>query len=178
MIAIKLDKGDELVWSNISTGDNGILLITKQGKAIRFGEESVRATGRDTIGVIGIKLTSDDEVIGMDVIAKQDNPDVLTIMENGLGKKTEVRQFPKQNRGGQGVKVAKVTDRTGTVVVAQVVPLTAGEVIMTSLKGQVVKLDINQIPRLSRDTQGVILMRFSDKNDRVASAACIEKVTQ
>lgn len=174
MIAIKLDKNDELVWSKISTGENGILIITKQGKAIRFSEETVRPTGRDTIGVIGIKLAADDEVIGMDVIDKKDNPDVLTIMENGLGKKTEIKQFPKQNRGGQGVKVAKVTDRTGTVAVAHVMSPTVQEVIITSLKGQVVKLDLNQIPRLSRDTQGVILMRFSDSSDRVASAAGIE----
>jgi DNA gyrase subunit A len=174
MIAIKLEKDDELVWSNLTTGTNDVLIITKEGKAIKFNEEEVRATGRDTMGVRGIKQLQGDLVIGMDVITRKDNPDLLTIMQNGLGKKTEVKQFPRQSRGGQGVKVAKVTDRTGQVAIAQVIPVTAQEVIITSLKGQVVKLDLNQIPKLSRDTQGVILMRFSDTSDRVASATCIE----
>lgn len=175
MIAIKLEKDDELVWSNFTTGTNNILIITIEGKAIKFKEEEVRSTGRDTMGVRGIKQMGGDEVIGMDVITRGDNPDLLTIMQNGLGKKTEVKQFPLQARGGQGVKVAKVTERTGQVAVAQVIPSNSGELIITSLKGQVVKLDLNQIPKLSRDTQGVILMRFSDPADKVASATCIDK---
>jgi DNA gyrase subunit A len=162
------------VWSNITTGTNGILIVTKEGKAIRFKEEEVRPTGRDTMGVRGIKQLEGDEVIGMDVIKKDDNPNLLTIMQNGLGKKTEVKQFPLQSRGGQGVKVAKVTDKTGQVAIAQVIPATSEEVIMTSLRGQVVKLALNQIPKLSRDTQGVILMRFSNQSDKVVSATCIE----
>ena len=173
MIAIKLDAGDELVWSSISTGTDEIVLVTRKGKAIRFSESQVRPMGRPTTGVRGIKIESDDNVIGMDVITKGDNPFLLAIMENGLGKKTEVKQFPLQSRGGQGVKVAKVTDKTGDVVVSQVIPAAANEVIITSKKGQVVKLEIASVPKLSRDTQGVILMRFSDKNDGVASATCI-----
>jgi DNA gyrase subunit A len=174
MISIKLEQGDELVWSNITTGTDGILIITKEGKAIRFKEEEVRPTGRDTMGVRGIKQLEGDEVIGMDAISKNDNPELLAIMQNGLGKKTEVRQFPMQSRGGQGVKVAKVSEKTGQVAVAQVIPAKCTEVIMTSLRGQVVKLALNQIPKLSRDTQGVILMRFSNPNDKIASATCIE----
>ncbi len=177
MIAIKLEKGDELVWTNLTTGTDQVLIVTKEGKAIKFNENEVRPTGRDTMGVRGIKQLEGDEVIGMDVITKGDNPDLLTIMQNGLGKKTEIRQFPLQSRGGQGVKVAKVTDKTGQVAIAQVIPAAAEEVIMTSLKGQVVKLALNQIPKLSRDTQGVILMRFSDKSDKVASATCIQAST-
>ena len=173
MIAIKLDGDDELVWSSMSTGTDEIVLVTRKGKAIRFSESQVRPMGRPTTGVRGIKIDSSDRVIGMDVITKGDNPFLLSIMENGLGKKTEVKQFPLQSRGGQGVKVAKVTDKTGDVVVSQVIPKGGNEVIMTSKKGQVVKLDINSVPKLSRDTQGVILMRFSDKNDGVASATCI-----
>lgn len=174
MIAIKLDTGDELVWSNITDGKSEVLIITKGGKAIKFNEDSVRPLGRATTGVRGIKIDGKDQVIGMDVITPGDTPDVLAIMENGLGKKTPVQQFPLQGRGGQGVKVAKVTDRTGPVVVANVIPAKSEEVIITSKKGQVVKLPINQIPKLSRDTQGVILMRFAKVNDGVASATCIE----
>ncbi|MBA3724195.1 MAG: DNA gyrase subunit A, partial [Candidatus Levybacteria bacterium] len=178
MIAIKLDAGDELVWSHITDGKSEVLIITKGGKAIKFSEDSVRPLGRATTGVRGIKIDSKDQVIGMDVIAKGDTPDVLAIMENGLGKKTPIGQFPLQGRGGQGVKVAKVTERTGTVAVAQVIPAKSEEVIITSKKGQIVKLPINQIPKLSRDTQGVILMRFSHAKDGVASATCIETPTE
>ena len=174
MIAIKLDPGDELVWSNISTGTDEVVIVTRDGKAIRFSETAVRPMGRATTGVRGIAIGQDDEVISMDLIAKGDNPLFLTLMENGLGKKTEIKQFPLQNRGGQGVKVAKVTDKTGKVVAAQVIPPKAEEVIITSRRGQVVKLALASIPKLSRDTQGVILMRFSNASDRIASATCIE----
>lgn len=176
MIAIKLDNGDELVWSNISTGEDDVLLVTRQGKAIRFSEKSVRPLGRGTIGVRGIKLAEGDEVISMDVLNKAEaNAELLTIMENGLGKKTVVSQFPKQERGGQGVKVAKVTDKTGNVAVSQIIPPESEELIITSKRGQVVKLEIASIPRLHRDTQGVILMRFSNPADKVSAATCIEK---
>ena len=175
MIAIKLDPGDELVWSNMTMGKDEIVLATKDGKAIRFSETQVRPMGRPTMGVRGIKIAVDDQVVGMDVIIKGNNPELLAIMEKGLGKKTVISQFPLQTRGGQGVKIAKVTDKTGRIVVAQVVPAGSEEVIITSVKGQVVKLLISQIPKLSRDTQGVILMRFSNANDKVASATCIEK---
>lgn len=175
MIAIRLDKGDELVWSNISTGSSEILIVTKQGKAIKFSEATVRSMGRATTGVRGIRIDKTDQVIGMDVISKGDDANLLVIMENGLGKKSPVKQFPLQGRGGQGVKVAKVTPKTGQVVIAQVIPPGCEEVIITSRKGQIVKLLTEQVPRLSRDTQGVILMRFSDPNDKVASATCIGK---
>ena len=175
MIAIKLDPGDELVWSKISTGDDDVLLVSRQGKAIRFSEKSVRPLGRGTIGVRGIKLVADDKVIIMDVLSKDDNiSELLTIMENGLGKKTIVSQFPTQQRGGQGVKVAKVSDKTGEVAVSQIIPAKSEELIITSKRGQVVKLEISSIPRLHRDTQGVILMRFSNASDKVTAATCIE----
>ncbi len=175
MIAIKLDPGDELVWSKITDGKNEVLIVTKGGKAIRFSEQSVRPLGRATMGVRGIKIDSTDQVIGMDVIKKGDKPDLFAIMENGLGKKTPVNQFPLQGRGGQGVKVAKVTPRTGQVTSAQVIPVGSEEVIITSRKGQIVKLPVAQIPRLSRDTQGVILMRFNDPAEKIASTTFIEK---
>ncbi len=175
IVAIKLEKGDELAWSNLTTGSDDVLLVTRDGKAIRFSEKSARPMGRDTHGVRGIKLVSDDRVISMDVINPKDNPDLLTIMENGLGKKTSVDQFRGQSRGGQGVKVANVTPKTGKVVSAQEIPPNAKEVIITSKRGLVVKLDLASVPRLSRATQGVILMRFSKTNDIVASATCIEE---
>ena len=132
--------------------------------------------GRNTRGVRGILLGKDDKVIQMDVVGKDEKLDVLTIMENGLGKKTAVGLFKTQGRGGQGVKVAEVTAKTGKVASSQIIPANADELIITSQKGQIVKLEIDSIPRLSRATQGVILMRFSNTNDHVSSATCIEKI--
>ncbi len=175
ILAIKMDKKDELVWSNFTTGENEILITTRNGKAIRFNEKSVRPMGRNTMGVRGIRIAADDEVIQMDVITKGDKTDLLTIMENGLGKKTSIDQFPPQGRGGQGVKVAEITAKTGKIAAAQIIPHAASELIMTSKKGQIVKIEIESIPRLSRATQGVILMRFGKPDDKVASVTCIVK---
>jgi len=173
IVAIKLEAKDELVWSNLTVGDDDVLMVTRNGKAIRFGETSVRPLGRSTQGVRGVKLAADDRVISMDVIAKGDNPELIAVMENGLGKKTEVNQFRGQNRGGMGVKVANVTPKTGKVVTAQVIPPEATGLIITSKKGLVVKIELASVPKLSRDTQGVILMRFSQAGDMVASASCL-----
>ena len=174
ILSIKLDKGDELVWSNLTTGNDNALIFTRNGKSIRFSEDSVRPMGRNTRGVRGIRLIGEDEVVGMDIITKGDKPDLLTIMDKGLGKKTSADQFNKQSRGGQGVKVAQVSPKTGKVAASQIIPMGCNEVIITSEKGLVVKLSLGSIPRLSRATQGVILMRFSNPNDSVASITCIE----
>ncbi|MEK7558694.1 MAG: DNA gyrase subunit A [Patescibacteria group bacterium] len=174
IVAVKLDKGDELAWSEFTSGENDIILTTKNGKAIRFSEKAVRPTGRATMGVRGIRIESDDIVIGMDVINKEANDDLLTIMENGLGKKTASKLFRGQGRGGKGVKVAKVTAKTGKVAFAQVIPPNCEEIIMTSQRGLVVKLSLTSVPRLARDTQGVILMRFTNPNDHITSATFVE----
>jgi DNA gyrase subunit A len=174
IVAIKLDKGDELAWSNPTRGDDDVFVFTRNGKCIRFPEKLVRPLGRATRGVRGIKLANDDNVIGMEVVRKGENPEFLTIMENGYGKKTVVKEFNAQSRGGMGVKIAEVTQKTGKVSASVVIPKNAGELIITSIKGLVVRLDIAQIPRLSRATQGVILMRFSNPGDKVASITCIE----
>ncbi|MCL4353171.1 DNA gyrase subunit A [Patescibacteria group bacterium] len=173
--AITLAKGDELAWSRLTNGNQDVILTTHEGKAIRFSETAVRPMGRSTTGVRGIKLREKDIVIGMDVVDKNAKPDLLTIMDNGLGKKTSTSEFRGQGRGGQGIKVAKITPKTGRAAFVQVVPEKATQIIITSQKGQVVKLELSSIPQLSRNTQGVILMRFSNPNDHVASASCIEK---
>jgi DNA gyrase subunit A len=175
IIAIRLDKGDELAWSNLTEGDNDVILTTKEGKAIRFSEKSVRPLGRATSGVRGIKIKENDQVIGMDIINKRDKADLLTLMENGLGKKSPVAQFRGQSRGGQGVKVAKVTPKTGKVAFAQVIRPNHNNIIITSKRGQVVKLELSSVPRHSRNTQGVKLMRFSNTTDLVTSATCVEE---
>ena len=175
IVAIKLEKGDELVWSTLTSDDDEILLVTKEGKAIRFNGKQVRPMGRATQGVRGIKIGSTDEVISMDVVHHDDKEAILlTIMENGLGKKTLASEFRGQTRGGMGVKVANVSEKTGKVVVSEIIPKDATNIIITSKKGQVVQLELKSIPRLSRATQGVILMRFSKTGDHIASATCVE----
>ena len=176
IVAIKLEAGDELTWAKITSGDDDILLVSHEGKSIRFSESEVRPTARDTMGVRGILLKGTDFVVSVDVIdALAKKGDFLTVMEKGIGKKTAIKDFPKQKRGGQGVKVAEVKDKTGKVVVSQIVPMDTDSVILTSVKGQVVKLPINSVPRLGRATSGVILMRFTDKSDTIAAATCLTK---
>ncbi len=173
LTAIKLEANDSLRWSNLTTGSDDILLVTHNGKSIHFAEREVRPTGRDTMGVRGIEL-NDDFVVSMDVINESNkSAEFLTIMEKGVGKKTPIAGFPKQKRGGQGVKVADVTAKTGKVIAAQIIPANCQTIILTSSKGQIVKVPVAQVPRLSRATQGVILMRFSDKSDTVAAATCL-----
>lgn len=181
LTAIKLEKDDELVWSKLTSGEDEIMLVTKNGMAIRFSEKDVRSTGRDTMGVRGIRIKTDDEVISMEVIPNGPStslrttthkPDLMAVMEKGIGKKTPVVDYPKQKRGGLGVKVADITQKTGKVVYAQLVPQNAECLILTTNKGQVVKLPIESIPHRSRDAQGVILMRTQDI---IAAATCLCK---
>lgn len=176
LVAIKLDAGDELEWVKLTGGSDEILMVSHEGKSIRFAEDEVRGTGRDTMGVRGILLKGTDYLVSMDVITKENKShDFLTIMKKGIGKKTAIVGFPKQRRGGQGVKVADVKDKTGKVIVSQIIPSETEGLIITSTKGQVVKLPIKSIPRLGRATSGVILMRFTDKSDTVAAATCLTK---
>ncbi len=176
LVAIKLEAGDELSWAKLSSGDDDILLVTHDGKSIRFSEGEVRPTARDTMGVRGILLGKEDYIVGMDMINPEtQKTEFLTVMEKGLGKKTAIKDFPKQRRGGQGVKVAEVKDKTGKVVVSQIIPADCDSVILTSNKGQVVKLPVVSVPRLGRATSGVILMRFADKSDTVAAATFLSK---
>ncbi|MBI3380072.1 DNA gyrase subunit A [Candidatus Gottesmanbacteria bacterium] len=174
LVAIKLEAGDELRWAKLSSGEDDVLMVTHEGKSIKFPESEVRHTARDTMGVRGILSKPTDFVVGMEVINKDTQKnDFLAIMANGIGKKTAISGFPKQHRGGQGVKVAVVTAKTGKIACAQLIPADSLELVLTSIKGQIVKVRINSVPRLSRATSGVILMRFSHKGDTIAAATCI-----
>lgn len=185
LIAIKLSRGDELCWVKQTSGQDHILLVSHNGKSIHFDENDARPMGRDTMGVKGINLKTGDFVVGMEVFpAKETKPkdkrrklfrDILVVMENGLGKRTNIKEYPLQKRGGIGVKAANVTQKTGKIVVSQMVTQKVHQVILTSKKAQVIKLPLKNIPRLGRDTQGVILMRFSKPNDRIAAVTCLKK---
>lgn len=174
IIAIKLETKDELTWVRLSGGNDDVVLVTKKGKIISFKEEQVRETGRSSQGVRGIKILSDDEVVSMDLVSGGDrDAELIVIAENGLGKRTMVSAVRNQNRGGQGVKIANLSAKTGDLIFSSVIQPEVKEAIMTSMKGQVVKIPIKSIPTQSRNAQGVILMRFSDKSDKVVSATLI-----
>ncbi len=174
IIAIKLDHADQLIWVRHTSGEDDVVLVTKKGKIISFKEDQVRATGRSSQGVRGIKIGSDDHVVSMDIVNGGDrDAELLVVAENGLGKRTKVSAVRNQNRGGQGVKIQNLSAKTGDLIFSSVIPKEATEVIITSKKGQVVRIPVKSVPVLSRNAQGVILMRFTDKTEKVGSAALV-----
>ena len=186
LIAIKLAEGDELVWVKPTSGNDHILLVSHEGKSIRFSENDVRPTARDTMGVMGISLRSGDYVVGMEALKPEYGDlkdkrrkifkDILVVMEKGLGKRTDFSEFPLQKRGGMGVKVAEVTPKTGKVVCSQYVDENVEQIVLTSKQAQIIKLPLKNIPRLGRATQGVIMMRFDkDSNDTVSAVTHLKK---
>jgi DNA gyrase subunit A len=175
IIAIKLTPGDQLRWAKLTDGNDLVFLVSRKGMSIKFDEKDVRPMARDTMGVRGIKIKQGDELIGMDVIdGTDDKADLLVITEKGIGKKTQISAWPKQLRGGVGVKAANLTDKTGDIVTAQILTKNDEGLILTSQKGQVIRTTLRSIPRLTRDTQGVIVMRLS-QGDKVAAATVIQK---
>ncbi len=175
IIAIKLTPGDQLRWAKLTKGNDLIMLISKKGMSIKFVEGDVRPMARDTMGVRGIKIKSGDELVGMDIIGKDDNAaDLLVVTEKGIGKKTTISAWPKQLRGGVGVKAASLAEKTGDIVTAQILTKEDEALILTSQKGQVIRTTLRSIPRLTRDTQGVIIMRLG-ASDKVAAATVIRK---
>ncbi len=185
LIAIKLNKDDELVWIKIAEEGDHTLLVSHQGKSIRFKEKDVRPTGRDTMGVKGIQLKKDDFVIGMEVFSpklfenkdkrKKNFRDILIIMENGLGKRTRLEEYRLQKRGGIGIRAAHISPKTGKIVACRMMDERIKQIILTSKKAQVIKLPTKNVPRLGRDTQGVIFMRFNKAGDTVAAVTCLEE---
>ncbi len=189
IIAIKLEKGDALKKVVKTTGEDDIILATKNGISIRFKEKDIRPMGRGAAGVKGINLKKGDEVVGMDVIEK--NPPVdekgpgghpkpakqyfLIVMENGYGKRTDISQYKTQGRGGSGIKTAKITSKTGPVVMSSILEDVADEedLIVISRKGQVIRTSVKSISLLGRATQGVRIMRL-EEGDKVASGACLK----
>lgn len=187
IIAVKLEKGDAVKKVAKTTGEDDIVLTTKNGIAIRFKEKDIRPMGRSAAGVKGIKLKKGDEVIGMDVVGK--NPPIdektkkpvkqylLVVMENGYGKRTEISQYKVQGRGGSGIKAAKITSKTGGIVISSVLEDSPEEVdlIVISQHGQVIRTSVKSISILGRATQGVRIMKMdAEDKDKVASGACLK----
>ncbi len=173
IIAIRLDKDDQLISALVTEKGDDVMIATAEGQSIRFKESDVREMGRTAGGVTGIKLGKDDEVIGVDVVKKKDNTGFfLTMSANGLGKKTALKEYKVQKRAGSGIKTAKVTPKTGKLIVAKVLTGEEMELIAMSKKGQVIRTALKDISSLGRQTQGVSIMKLRP-GDGIASLACI-----
>ena len=173
IIAIRLDKGDQLISALMTEKGDEVMIATAEGQSIRFKESDVREMGRTAGGVTGIKLGKGDEVIGVDVVKKSSEKGAfLTMSANGFGKKTDIKEYKVQKRGGSGVKTAKVTGKTGKLIVAKVLTGEEEELIAMSKRGQVIRTALKDISSLGRQTQGVTIMRLRG-GDGIASLACI-----
>ncbi len=172
IISIRLDKGDSLISALLTDKGDEVMIATSGGQSIRFKESDIREMGRTAGGVRGIKLSKGDEVISVDVV-KKDYRDgaFLTMSANGLGKKTALKEYKVQKRGGSGIKTAKVTPKTGKLIVAKVLTGKEEELIAMSKKGQVIRTVLKDIPSLGRQTQGVTIMRLR-AGDNIASLTC------
>src|SRR5438034_144792 len=167
IIAIKRREGDELIGVRHSSGDDDVLMVSRKGQAIRFSERDVRAMGRDASGVQGMRLRAGDEVISVAIAAP--DADLLVVTENGFGKRTRVSEYPKKGRGGLGVKTVQLTEARGHLVGARVVR-DGYQVMLISTGGTVIKMPVEDVKRLGRATQGVIVMRLRG-DERVSALA-------
>ncbi|MBQ1336654.1 MAG: DNA gyrase subunit A [Selenomonadaceae bacterium] len=174
LIAINLDDDDELIGVKFTDGERYVILGTKGGMAIAFDESDVRAMGRTARGVRGIRLNEGDEVIGMANLHR--NVDVLTVTENGYGKRTPTTEYRAQTRGGKGLINMKVTEKTGAVIGLKVVK-PSQELMLITTEGIVIRTNVDEISVISRNTQGVMLMKTND-NDKVASMATMDQKSE
>jgi DNA gyrase subunit A len=178
LIALKLKEDDMLEWVRPSSGSNDIIIVTSGGQAIRFQEKEVRAMGRTASGVRAIKLRSNDVVVGMDVVSsdlvKKKVLELLVVSKNGMGKRTMLTEYKVQGRGGSGIKTMDVTAKTGNIISARIINTTEEQDLMIiSVKGQVIRIPTKSISTLGRATQGVRIMRFKQEGDTVASLALL-----
>lgn len=178
LIAISLAPNDVLEWVKPTTGSMDIMLVSLLGQSIRFKESQVRSMGRAARGVRAMRLKGKDLIVGMDVFESKSGSglDVLVVMKQGFGKRTQVSSYKVQGRGGSGIKTAKVTAKTGEIVSSVVVAggkTVEGDLVVVSSQGQVIRLPLGSVPRLGRATQGVRIMRFKEEGDSVASVTLI-----
>jgi len=166
LIAVTLKDEDELIAVKKTDGDEDIIIVTEEGKAIRFSEKDVRSMGRTAMGVKAITLNKNDKVVAMDLAA--DGKYLFVISEQGFGKKTPLEDYRPQNRGGKGLITYSIQEKTGNIVSAKVIDEN-DEIMMISFNGTIIRLNSSDISEMGRNTQGVTLMRMKD--DKVVSVA-------
>ncbi|MDP1846009.1 MAG: DNA gyrase subunit A [Candidatus Moranbacteria bacterium] len=175
LIALNLVKDDELRWIAPTTGKDEVIITTGSGQAIHFKETDVRPMGRTAAGVRGVKLRRDDAVVGMDVVLKdQKGNQLLVFSENGFGKRSDLKGYKIQRRGGSGIKTAKITPKTGKLVSAHIVNTDNldTDLIASSAKGQIIRTPVKSISALGRATQGVRVMRLN-QDDKIAATTVL-----
>ena len=170
---ITLKDDDELIGVKLTDGEDNIVLVTEQGQCITFDEKDVRPMGRTSQGVIGIRLDEEDKVIGMESIIAGSGATLLTITENGFGKRTELDEYRVQTRGGKGVITYKITPKTGKIVGVKIANGNEDVMLITDT-GVVIRLNVSEVSVLGRSTQGVTLMRTND-GGKVVSIEIIEQ---
>ncbi len=170
--AIKLEEGDELISTGITDDTNEIVIATKHGQAARFDEFEVRATGRDTMGVKGITLSGDDEVVGMTIVKPEDM--ILSVSENGFGKISVVDEYRKTHRGSKGVITMKTTERNGSVVAISKVCMD-DELMVTSKQGKMIRIKVSEIRVTGRNAAGVKIMDMRN-DDKIIALQAISSV--
>ncbi|MFH1067596.1 MAG: DNA gyrase C-terminal beta-propeller domain-containing protein, partial [bacterium] len=167
IIAIKIEEGDELIGTCLTEGGNEIVLVTYKGLSLRFHEEQLRDQGRATMGVYGIRPVKGDHVVGLAVV----NSDSMLLVagENGIGKRTGFDEYRAQSRGGKGIITMKTTDKTGNVIGVLAVK-EADEIMLITVKGQMVRIPVKGIREIGRNTQGVKLINLEggDKLQAIA----------
>jgi DNA gyrase subunit A len=178
LIAIGLKEDDRLEWVKPSSGNDDIMIVTSKGQSIRFKEKDVRPMGRTAAGVHAARLKKGDSVVGVGVVdgklVAKNILELFVISENGCGKKTNLKSYKVQNRGGSGIKTVSVTAKTGELVSAFVTNVDdERDVVIISAQGQVIRMPFKSVPSLGRATQGVRLMRFKDEKDTIASVTFI-----
>ena len=171
LIAINLKEEDEVIGVQLTDGNREILLASHKGMCIRFHESDVRPMGRAAMGVKGIQLDEDDYVIDMGLVS--DEGEILTISENGYGKRTPIDEYRVQKRGGRGIITMKITEKTGNLAALKVVN-EDDELMMINSEGIIIRISVDEISTMSRNTQGVMLMRMEEGN-KVVSVAKIKK---
>lgn len=173
IIALRLEKNDELLSAALAEKDDDVLLVSARGQSIRFKTNSVREMGRTAGGVRGMKLAKGDYIIGVSVVTKDEKELCLLVMsEHGYGKKTQLKEYKVQGRGGSGIKTAQVTTKTGQIMAACTVGDLDEEILTISRQGQTIRVSLKEVPSLGRQTQGVRIMKMRE-SDSLASLVCL-----
>ena len=171
--AINIEENDSLLEARLTNGKNEIMLATKKGKLVRFEEETVRPVGRNSIGVKGVTLDGvDDEVIGMVCVTDPLKDSLLVVSEKGYGKRSEVEEYRKTNRGAKGVKTINITDKTGNLIAVKVVQ-DDDDLMIINKSGVTIRMKVEELRVMGRATQGVRLIKLDD-DDEIASVAKVE----
>lgn len=171
LIAIGLHDDDDLISVRLTNGKKQIIIGTRQGMLVRFNEEDIRSMGRTAAGVRGIKLRDDDYVVGMEIL--EEGQEILIVTEKGFGKRTPEAEYRLQNRGGVGIKTAQITDKNGPLVAVKTVDGNE-DIMLITINGMLIRMDVNDISVVGRSTQGVRLIRLGDE-EIVATVAKVEK---